>query len=91
MPGMTARQSRARRAKAKGQSDRRASTALTWEPDHLTDRHPLAGKARILCDAGEHNNRRRLGRVACGFSWEGVIREDERVVITAQLREPDNA
>lgn len=54
-------------------------TKLTWEPDHFTDRHPLARKAHELCTAREHNLRRQLGKTACGQCWETVIRADERV------------
>ena len=58
----------------------RAKPGATWEPDHFTDRHPLARDAASLCDAREHTMRRRIGRVACGQCWETVIRSDERTV-----------
>lgn len=51
-----------------------------WEPDYLTGTHPLAKKATAMCDAREHNMRRRIGKVACGQCWETVIRQDEQVV-----------
>lgn len=51
---------------------------LTWEPDHFTTQHPLARKARAMCEAREHNNRRRIGKIACGQCWETVVRADER-------------
>jgi ParB family chromosome partitioning protein len=72
---------RARQAKASGRADRRESTAATWEPDHFGASHPLARKAQALCDVREHNNRRRLGKIACGQCFETVIREDERKVV----------
>jgi len=78
------RKARASRAHAAGRADQRETIALTWEPDHFTSAHPLARKAKALCDAREHNNRRRLGKVACGQCFESVIRDDERLVITMQ-------
>jgi ParB family chromosome partitioning protein len=51
-----------------------------WEPDHFTAQHPLARKARAMCEARDHSSRRRVGKLACGQCWETVIREDERVV-----------
>jgi ParB family chromosome partitioning protein len=79
------RKARALRAVSTGHADHRESMAATWEPDHFTAQHPLARKARLLCDAREHNNRRRLGKVACGQCFESVIREDERLVAAIQL------
>jgi ParB family transcriptional regulator, chromosome partitioning protein len=68
---------------------RKGSTAtFKWEPDHLSATHPLAVKARRLCDAREHGQRRRLGKTACGQCWESVIRIDERVVIEAEETDP---
>ncbi|MGH3189616.1 MAG: ParB/RepB/Spo0J family partition protein [Streptosporangiaceae bacterium] len=54
-----------------------------WEPDHFTTRHPLAKKARAMCEAREHFLRRRVGKIACGQCWETVIRADERTVTAA--------
>lgn len=54
-----------------------------WEPDHFTAQHPLARKARALCEAREHTMRRRVGKTACGQCWETVIRADERTVAAA--------
>jgi len=54
-----------------------------WEPDHFTAQHPLARKAKALCDGREHSMRRRVGRLACGECWETVIRADERTVAAA--------
>ncbi|MGP3914360.1 ParB/RepB/Spo0J family partition protein [Nonomuraea sp. 10N515B] len=56
----------------------------SWEPDYLTQTHPLAKKAARLCEAREHTTRRRIGQTACGQCWETVIRQDERVVIAAE-------
>lgn len=53
---------------------------VEWEPEHFTRDHHLAGKARTMCDAREHTNRRRYGKVACGQCWETVIRQDQNVV-----------
>ncbi len=58
-----------------------------WEPDHLGPGHHLAKKARVMCDAREHNSRRRLGGTACGACWETVIRQDEARAIAVQIRE----
>lgn len=74
------RRTRAAERRRRGYADQGAARARTWEPDHFSDRHPLARKAAALCDAREHNLRRRIGRVACGQCWETVIRRDERVV-----------
>ncbi|MGI5286609.1 ParB/RepB/Spo0J family partition protein [Nonomuraea polychroma] len=60
----------------------------TWEPDHFTDSHALARKARALCQAREHTSRRHLGNVACGQCWETVIRGDERIVVAAEQEAP---
>lgn len=76
------RKTRAKARKRAGHSDQRKSMALTWEPDHFTDTHPLARKAGALCDAREHNARRRIGP-ACGACWEVVIRDDQTVVVHA--------
>jgi len=50
-----------------------------WEPDYFNGTHPLARKAAQMCNAREHTQRRRVGKVACGQCWETVIRQDERV------------
>ena len=54
-----------------------------WEPDHFTSQHPLARKAKALCDGREHQMRRRVGKHACGECRETVIRADERAVTAA--------
>ena len=74
------------RAKA-GQPARGA----VWEPDHFTSQHPLARKARAMCDAREHSMRRRVGKLACGECWETVIRADERKVAEALAAGDDQA
>lgn len=56
-----------------------------WDPDHFTRRHHLARKAETMCNAREHNGRRRLGREAgydgaCGQCWETCIRQDQSTV-----------
>jgi ParB family chromosome partitioning protein len=65
------------RKKAGGTAD------FAWEPDYLAATHPLARKAKRLCDAREHTMRRRIGKTACGQCWETAIREDERTVVQA--------
>lgn len=75
------RQVRARTPGKGGGRNQREAAALTWEPDHFTSRHPLARKAAALCDARDHNLRRRLGKTACGACWEAVIRSDECLVV----------
>lgn len=57
-------------------------SGVHWEPDHFDARHPLARKARALCEAREHTARRRLGKVACGECFETAIRADERAVMS---------
>lgn len=59
-----------------------------WEPDHFTRQHPLAKKARALCEAREHSMRRRVGKTACGQCWETAIRADERTVTATLADEP---
>jgi len=56
-----------------------------WEPDYLAETHPLAKKARRMCEARGHGMRRRIGP-ACGQCWETAIRLDERVVLEAEER-----
>jgi ParB family transcriptional regulator, chromosome partitioning protein len=77
------RKQRAAHRRKAGRADRGSAMAATCEPDHFTGQHPLARKAQVLCDAREHNARRRLGSTACGQCWETVIREDERTVTAA--------
>ncbi|MCL2581016.1 MAG: ParB/RepB/Spo0J family partition protein [Streptosporangiales bacterium] len=69
------RAARKKRRKREG----KAEMSPVWEPDYLTGTHPLARKAHQLCNAREHTQRRRIGRVACGQCWETVIRQDERI------------
>lgn len=65
---------------------KRGSTATwTWEPDHLASGHPLARKAKQLCDSRNHNARRRVGKTACGSCWEDAIRADERAKVLAEV------
>ena len=77
------RKTRARQRQRAGQKNRSAGMRLSWAPDHFTERHPLARQANELCDAREHNMRRRIGKVACGQCWETVIRADERTAMAA--------
>jgi ParB family transcriptional regulator, chromosome partitioning protein len=70
------RRTRARTRKREGGP----AAGPVWEPDHFTMQHPLARKARAMCEAREHSLRRRVGKIACGQCWETVIREDERTV-----------
>lgn len=72
---------RATRQKARKQEGRTAD--WTWEPEYLAKTHPLAKKAKKLCEAREHTMRRRIGKTACGQCWETVIRADEQVVMRA--------
>lgn len=74
---------RATQRRRSGQKPRGDAMRVTWEPDHFTAGHALARQARAMCDAREHNYRRRLGKVACGQCWETVIRADERVASAA--------
>lgn len=72
-----------RRARRAAREKAGSSADFTWEPDYLACTHPLARRARKLCDAREHTMRRRIGKTACGQCWESVIRQDERVVVGA--------
>lgn len=56
---------------------------MGWEPDHFTDKHHLAKRAKRTCDAREHTSRRRLGGIACGQCWEDAIRQDQTTVLQA--------
>ena len=73
---------RAKVRESKGQ----LPTSVGWEPDHFTEKHFLARKAKKTCDVREHNNRRRRGG-ACDQCWETVIRQDEATVQQAAWRE----
>lgn len=57
-----------------------------WEPDHFTKNHHLAKKAQTMCDARDHNGRRRYGKVACGNCWETVIRQDEAKAVQIEYQ-----
>jgi ParB family transcriptional regulator, chromosome partitioning protein len=59
---------------------------VEWEPEHFTKDHPLAKKARTMCDAREHTGRRRYGGVACGNCWETVIRQDENLTVRVEYK-----
>lgn len=72
-----------RRTRKRARAKAGSSADFAWEPDYLASTHPLARKARKLCDAREHTMRRRIGKTACGQCWESVIRQDERVVVGA--------
>jgi ParB family chromosome partitioning protein len=74
---------RAKARKDKGQ----AAVDPGWEPLYLAKTHPLAKKARTMCDAREHNNRRRLDGVACGQCFETVIRQDQSTVDRMEYNE----
>lgn len=74
------RRHRRDRRRRKGQPDRGAR----WEADWFADKHPLARIATAMCDAREHNSRRRLGNVACGQCFEDSIRADQRKIIEAE-------
>ncbi|TDB83378.1 ParB/RepB/Spo0J family partition protein [Actinomadura sp. KC216] len=72
-----------RRTRKRARAKAGSSADFAWEPDYLASTHPLARKARKLCDAREHTMRRRIGKTACGQCWESVIRQDERIVAGA--------
>lgn len=72
-----------RRARQKNRESRGSTADFTWEPEYLAKTHPLAKKAKRLCEAREHTMRRRIGKTACGQCWETVIRADEQVVMRA--------
>lgn len=76
-----------RRVRAKNRkSEGRPEVGPVWEPDHFTAQHPLARKAKALCDVRGHSNRRRIGKMqACGECVETVIRADERKVAEALM------
>jgi ParB family chromosome partitioning protein len=72
---------RGRAAKRKGKGHKPIDQG--WEPDHFTKSHHLAKRAKALCDAREHNNRRRLDGVACGQCFEDAIRQDQTTILQA--------
>lgn len=74
-----------RKARQKARKGQGRTADYTWEPDFLSGTHPLAKKAKRLCEAREHTMRRRIGKTACGQCWETVIRADEQVVVKASL------
>jgi len=74
--------------KRQRKADGKPAVGPVWEPDHFTSQHPLARKARALCDGREHSSRRRVGKLACGECWETVIRADERIVTQALADAP---
>jgi ParB/RepB/Spo0J family partition protein len=82
-----------RRVRAKSRKqDGKPAVGPVWEPDHFTAQHPLARKARALCDARGHSNRRRIGKMgACGECTETVIRADERTVVLAMAQQDEQA
>jgi ParB family transcriptional regulator, chromosome partitioning protein len=61
---------------------------------HFSAAHPLADKAKLRCDLAGHQDSVRLGgknvagKIACLPCWEGVIREDERAKVLAEMRRP---
>lgn len=75
------RSHRRRQRKKKGQDPERGAR---WDPDHFTAGHPLARVARAMCDAREHNSRRRRGG-ACDHCWEDAIRADQDKITRAQV------
>lgn len=79
------RAARARARKKNGQADQRESIALSWAPDHFTEYHFLSRRAQFYCKADGHNDRRLLGKVACGLCWERAIRENEQKLVVARL------
>lgn len=74
-----------RKARQKTRKGQGRTADYSWEPDFLAGTHPLAKKAKRLCEAREHTMRRRIGKTACGQCWETVIRADEQVVVKAAL------
>ncbi len=76
---------RKKRARVRVQSGYKPSD-VGWEPDHFTEKHFLSRKAKTMCDARDHSNRRRRGG-ACDYCWETVIRQDEAKVQQASFRE----
>lgn len=75
------RKSRRQARRRKGQKP----INIFWEPEHFTNKHPLAHNASAMCDARGHTQRRRLGkkgafRGACGQCWETAIRSDQDIV-----------
>jgi ParB/RepB/Spo0J family partition protein len=79
-----------RRTRKRTRTKAGSGASWQWEPDFLTDTHPLARKAARLCDARDHTLRRRIGKTACGQCWETAIREDERIAVSAMADDLDN-
>lgn len=54
----------------------KAPIDVGWEPDPFSTSHPLAKKAKVMCEARHDKSRRRFAG-ACHACWETVIRQDE--------------
>jgi len=72
------------RAKTR-KKDGHKPVSVGWEPDAFNDKHPLAKRAKIVCDARDHSGRRRFAG-ACHACWETVIRQDQYTVVVAELK-----
>lgn len=70
-----ARRSPAPRPSGSPVKHRPAAKPVRLQPKWFTHDHPLAVAAELLCD---HDDRPRVGGVACGQCWEEAIRADER-------------
>lgn len=54
----------------------KAPIDVGWEPDSFSTSHPLAKKAKVMCEARHDKSRRRFAG-GCHACWEVVIRQDQ--------------
>lgn len=78
---------RAHRAQVRRQAGQ-PRVGATWEPKWFAPTHPLAKAATAMCDARDHQLRRRFGG-ACGQCWELVIRRDQEIIDKALAESGD--
>lgn len=61
-----------------------------WDPDPFSASHPLAKKAKTMCETREHSGRRRFAG-GCHACWEMVIRIDQDKVNQARMKDADTS
>lgn len=69
-------------------SGKARQSALGRASGHLSIDHPLSSAAEALCRQLKHSKMTpgRVGGIACGECWEGVIRSDERRTLERERR-----
>lgn len=67
-----------------------APKSIEHQPPFFTKSHPLAGKARRLCDGDDHGGQipqRLHDSGSCEFHWDRIIRQDEAKLQQSAARE----